>query len=342
MTGELLWAKTSPSSVALDNVRDLVALVAGELRLRWAGGSRRLDQVCDYALAPSGKLLRPVLLLESARAVGGQVHAVLPAAVGAESGHVASLVHDDIIDGDELRRGRPSVQHKYGTDEAIVVGDALLFDLFAGLGACRHTGVAAELVATALEVVAQAGIDLCRGQSLEAELSAERSFDTDAYLTMASLKTAAFFRGVCQVGGILGGGRPEWVAALGVYGDRLGLAFQIHDDLLPYTSGSSVTGKPDTSDLRNARVTLPVILAYNAGTGRHRRAIRLALGASDDLDGNLAGLAAVMAETDAIAQTRQMAHRCVSEALQALDRLPASASRDTLRQFAELTVQRDR
>lgn len=184
------------------------------LRARWSARSEALDRVCGYAVEPRGKMIRPLLLLESAMAAGATVEQVLPAAVGAESGHVASLIHDDIIDQDEVRRGRVSVQCAFGIDEAIVAGDALIFDLFASLAECQGRGVSESNIVRALRVVAHAGLDLCRGQSMESELSRTRSNDIDAYLNMITLKTGSFFKSACECGAVLAGADDEMVAAL--------------------------------------------------------------------------------------------------------------------------------
>src|SRR5260370_1174477 len=134
-------AASTEIRLALASVADRSDMVRHKLEEQWPQRSGRLYSICRYALLPNGKLFRPVLLLESTAAVGGELASSLPAAAGAEYGHVASLIHDDIIDGDNLRRGRPSVQHKYGIDDAIVAGDALIFHLFANLAECRSTGV---------------------------------------------------------------------------------------------------------------------------------------------------------------------------------------------------------
>lgn len=328
--------------ISREELRDLDELLKKELASRWSGGSSRMEMICDYALAPGGKLLRPMLLLETAGAVGGDPRQVLPAAVGAECGHVASLVHDDIIDGDNLRRGRPSVQAEFGVDDAIVVGDALLFDLFAGLADCRHTGVAPLAITQALAAVAGAGVDLCRGQSLEAELTEARSFDADAYVTMARLKTAAFFRAACESGALLGGGTPEQVRKLSRYGDRIGLAFQIKDDLLPFTSSTGVTGKPGGSDLRNARVTLPIIMAHRRSSPYDQQMIEKALFGDDHLGRRLADLGDLIRVTGALDEATEMADACLAEAQDALVRLPPNEHTARLSQIARLTVDRDR
>lgn len=318
----------------------LASLVGCELERRWAGQPGLLASICHYALVPAGKLFRPSLLLESALAVGGSAESVLPAAVGAECGHVASLIHDDIIDGDELRRGRPSVPYTYGVADAIIAGDALIFDLFAGLAECHRAGAPAGRVVSALEAVAQAGLELCRGQSMEAELHQSRRLDLDSYLVMIELKTAALFRGACRSGALLGGGSHELVQALSAFGESLGLAFQMHDDLLPYISDTQVMGKPQTSDIKNGRLTLPIILAHNAGQAADQQLILDALFGPGRAEHGLSVLRKVLRDTGAIATATEMARRYARLAREALDLLPPTPSRDRLSLIADLAVAR--
>lgn len=318
----------------------MASLVGCELERRWAGQPGLLASICHYALVPAGKLFRPSLLLESALAVGGDAESVLPAAVGAECGHVASLIHDDIIDGDELRRGRPSVPCAYGVAGAIIAGDALIFDLFAGLAECRQAGVSADRVVSALEAVAQAGLELCRGQSMEAELHQSRSLDLGSYLVMIELKTAALFRGACRSGSLLGGGAHEMVQTLSTFGESLGLAFQMYDDLLPYISDTQVMGKPQTSDVKNGRLTLPIILAHNAGQAADRQLIMDALFAPGPAEHGLTALQRVLRDTGAIAAAAEMARSYARLAREALDLLPPTPSRNRLSLIADLAVAR--
>jgi geranylgeranyl diphosphate synthase, type I len=327
-----LWNDAAPFSM----------LISNEIDRRWPDGPSLVDSMCHYALAPGGKLVRPMLVLDSALAVGGDLSCVIPAAVGAECGHVASLIHDDIIDGDDLRRGRPSVQHKYGVADAIVAGDALIFDLFAALAECHSAGAPGHRVVAALEAVARAGLDLCRGQSLESELTRNPRFDADAYLTVARLKTASFFRGACESGALLGGGSEAAVQALSTYGDLLGTAFQIHDDLLTYISDSQITGKPKTSDVENGRLTLPVILAYESALHWERELIERALCGQDEPVHALANLTEVIERTGALSAAKQRADDLAGQARQALAALPWTASRDRLDGFAALAIKRDR
>lgn len=330
-----------PSGPATNESEHLTVAVGTALRDRWSADTSLLGKMCQHALVPTGKLFRPLLLLEAALAVGGELGQVLPAAVGAECGHVASLIHDDIIDHDELRRGRPSVQHAFGVGDAIVAGDALIFDLFVGLADCRVTGVPADRVVAALDAVARAGLDLCRGQTLESELSRDLRFDATSYLEVARLKTAAYFRGACQSGALLGGGNRSMVDALGAYGNSLGLAFQIHDDLLGYVSHSANTGKSDTSDIENARMTLPVILAHDASGPGDRRRLREAMTGNVDPAQAHQVVLGLLDQTGAISAASTIARSYAHAANKALDPLPACPSRTRLRWIAELVIARD-
>lgn len=332
---------TLPGGVALAVARDLTTLLQSAMASRWDATRGPLDSICRYALVPHGKLLRPLLLLQSVVAVGGEIEPVLPAAVGAECGHVASLVHDDIIDGDEMRRGQRSVHSRFGIDDAIVAGDALIFDIFRGLAECADRGVPGDRVVRALDTVARGGIDLCRGQMLEAEITASRCFDIDRYLTMVDLKTGAFFGSACECGAILGMGTRAQATGLSRYGRRIGQAFQIMDDLLPYVSSSKVTGKPTTSDLRNCRITLPVLLAWRDGSRAARDAITDCFDAAQRGDGvESAVLGEVLHRSGAIDSSRRIAGRLVADAKSALAPLDSRASRVELEMVADTVTRR--
>lgn len=335
MSPDRLSQVSAPGRIA-----DYASLLEAEMSRSWPADGDSLGAMARYALSAPGKMFRPVLLLESAQAVGGQLREVLPAAMGTECGHVASLIHDDIIDGDERRRGQPAVYRKYGTENAIVTGDALIFQLFASLAECRYTGVPGDRIAVALAVVAASGIDLCRGQVLEAEITSQRILDIESYLIMISLKTAALFHGACKSGAILAGGPPEWIEALGEYGRTLGIAFQVRDDLLAYVGDPTAMGKPISSDIRNGRLTLPLIFAYERGTGPDGAVLTAALEGAMDIDDAVEAVGDVLRRTgaidDAIGFAREHAHR----AQQALATLPDTPSRDRLIAFTELTVSR--
>jgi geranylgeranyl diphosphate synthase type I len=296
--------------------------------------------MCGYALAMPGKLFRPVLLLESAKLVGGDISVVMPAAVGTECGHVASLIHDDIIDGDDVRRGQEAVHRRFGADAAIVVGDALVFDSFLGLAECLRTGAKEARIVAALEAAALGGIEMCRGQVLEAEICARRILDADTYIRMITMKTAAFFRYACKGGAILAGAPSAWVATLGDYGEHLGIAFQIQDDLLPYLGNDAGIGKPADSDIRNGRLTLPIIKAYRDGTADDGAVLDAAL--RGDLGNEaLPAVTSILHRTGAIQACSRLAREHSDAARDALAIFPHSPSRDLLTLFAARAVDRE-
>lgn len=308
------------------------------IRRWWADSDDPLAAMCRHALLPTGKLVRPILLIEAGLAVGGQVRQLLPAAIGTEFGHVASLIHDDIIDGDETRRGRPSVHARYGVGNAIVAGDALFFALFRCLSECHSEGTAAERVVRALRVVSTVGVDLCRGQILEAAVTADLECTPEQYYRVIRSKTAALFRGSCACGAILGGGCEQDVAALSRYGENLGVAFQITDDLLPYTSDSARTGKPATSDLRNKRVTLPVIRARQLGGHGVRAEIDRLFSQREPGADDLGRLRDLVVATGAAEEALGAAKSHVEQAQESLHGLPDTLGRRNLARISDLAV----
>jgi geranylgeranyl diphosphate synthase, type I len=309
---------------ALEAERELLNL---DLLTHWSDrDGDQISKIAEYALLPAGKLLRPLLLLESARCVGGRPAELTKLALAVEYLHTATLVHDDIIDADDMRRGRPSVQAAFGVPTAILVGDALIFETFAALTGPRPDRVSDAAVAAAVAILATAGLNLCRGQLLESELAGDLTCTVDQYLTMVRWKTGELFESPCRIGVLLGGGRPEWADSLGLFGRHLGTAFQIRDDLLAFDSTSAQTGKPTGSDLQNRRPTLPLLMAYRlAGPGDRReleRAFR-APSIGDEAEATVRGIVETTGARDA---TARYAADYVDQAKQCLASLPSGES----------------
>lgn len=341
----------TPPDIAVTDVADPLAeaaptmeLLLRELDRRWPPEAERLHQISRYALLPAGKLLRPLLLMESAEAVGGGGPAVVPAALSVEYLHVGSLVHDDVIDGDSMRRGRPSVVARYGTADAIVTGDALMLGMFGVLtdGAEEVGGLPPGRVLGAVRVFARAGVDLCRGQAMEGELRGDLGCGLDRYLTMSSLKTGALFRAACRGGAILGGGTPAQQHALTAYAEHLGLAFQMHDDLLPYTSDPRTTGKSALSDIAAARPTFPVLLCHAMAGAPGRARLEAALGGALPAADALRTVHELLETTGALDAARDQATAQADRAKSCLAELPRSRATAVLAAVADLSVSRDR
>ncbi|MGV9937800.1 polyprenyl synthetase family protein [Streptomyces olivaceoviridis] len=295
-----------------------VPLLEAEL-LRWVGtGDSMLELACLDALFPPGKLLRPVLCVESAKAVGGTADQVLAFAAGLECLHVASLVHDDIVDQDPVRRGRASTVEQYGLAEALVAGDGLSM---AGIAALLSAGPA-ERVVRAARVTVEALHHMCQGLMRETEIRGDLTCGVPTALSIMRAKTAALTGAACQAGAILAGAAPRQHQALRRYGEQLGMAFQIRDDLLPYTAEDQVTGKTATSDVANLQPTLPVLLAYEAADEADRNRLTTVFRGGTDPVTAHRDILAVLRRTGALAKAARMASSRAEQARAELAGLP--------------------
>jgi geranylgeranyl pyrophosphate synthase len=342
MSHSLLPLDVSPAFTerdVLERVGRLSGYVRHRLTANWTGLGA-LETVCNYAVSAPGKFFRPILLMESAGAVGCDVEPVLPAAAGIEGAHVACLMHDDIIDGDTMRRGLPAVHVRFGRDDAIVGGDALIFYLFGGLAACGPLGVPDHRIVAAMAEAAQAGIDLCRGQFREEEIRRTYDCRISSNHTMIQGKTGALFRASCKIGAILGGGTEAEATALGNYGRLLGFAFQICDDLLPFLSSAEETGKLRSSDVANGRLTLPFLLCRERADAARAVELDELMTGSEEVEARFERLRHLLEERGSLAAAASTACRYADDAVAALAALPPSASRESLAYFAQSAARR--
>jgi geranylgeranyl pyrophosphate synthase len=297
-----------------------------------------LDALMRYALLPPGKLLRPWLVLECVAALGGDSHAAVPGAVAVEMLHAATLVHDDILDGDLVRRGRPAVARRYGAADALVGGDAMICSALGQLASLQNRGVPADRVVTALRVLSEAGVEVCRGQLLEAAMTGRLDCGLGEYVRMVRLKTGALLAAATRIAAAVAGAGDAATRALTDFGENLGVAYQMQDDLLPLLSRAGATGKPAASDLRNRRPTLPVLLAYRDGGP----AARVALRELWDLPPELAldAMTELVTACGALESARVLTADYAARARRALDELPPGKHRDRLAMLAEHVVAR--
>lgn len=308
-----------------------------ELLRRWPESAEELSAISRYALLPAGKLVRPLMALQAAEAVGGNPADVLTAVLGLEYLHAATLVHDDIIDGDMTRRGRPSVPAAYGVPNAIVAGDHLIFSAFESI-VDEPWAASPARVAAAVGELAEAGRDLCRGQMLESQLVADLDAGAQCYPEMIRLKTGALFRAACYVGATLGGAGAAAGAGLAAYGENVGIAFQIRDDLLCYEATPEQTGKPGTSDLLNGRPTLPLILAYERSGKADREELRAVLARRAGHDGDVDWVRGLVASCGAVAAVHEVMESHVERAVAELAVLAPSSSVTVLTDIARWTT----
>ncbi|MUN36176.1 polyprenyl synthetase family protein [Actinomadura litoris] len=336
--GAHLRAADRPNPVGFLDGRDL--LERDLLRLWQGRDGNLLDRISHYALVPAGKMLRPLLVLESARCVGGRPEGLARPALALEYLHVSTLVHDDIIDEDDMRRGRPSVQAAFGLASAIVAGDGLLLETFAALTDAPPEDVPAEAVVALVNTTAEAGLSVCRGQLMETELVGDLDCGVERYLAMAGLKTGALFEASCRAGAILGGAPREWIDALGGFGSRLGVAFQIRDDLLAFDGPLALIGKPQESDLHNHRPTLPILLAYQRASAADRERLERAFHEDQPVEKSYAVVSEVLEATGARAAAGEVAAGLIRQAKDRLAALPAGESVLALAEIADYAARR--
>lgn len=281
-----------------------------------------LSSVLKYALDKRGKLVRPLMLLAAHDVVGGDPKQVFYAALACEYGHIGSLLHDDVIDNDLIRRGRPSVLAKYGAPGAIVGGDALIFLLFQAMTRCADAGIPAGRVAYAVRLIASAGVEMCRGQALEAAATVKSDLSIDSYLAVIYGKTAAYFEAVCAVGAALAGASPEDTTEMSNFGKHFGMAFQIQDDLLPYRSSGETAGKSPFSDLENGRVTLPFLAAVQSASPEDRELLikTQTLAAAGKQVADINEIVAVIGREEVLSRCAEYERREIDKAAGSLDR----------------------
>lgn len=220
--------------------------------------------------AASGKRIRPMLVLLASEAAGGEPDRALPVAAAVELLHNFSLIHDDIEDRDELRRGRPTLWTMWGQAQAINTGDAMFAMAHLALESSAERGLPTDRVLRALRAFDQMCVHLTVGQHLDLGFESRGDVTADEYMRMIEGKTAALTLACCELGAIIAGA-PEWrIAAMAEFGRQLGLAFQLQDDVLGIWGDPAVTGKAG-SDLKHRKKTLPVI--YAAGCNPVVRAL---------------------------------------------------------------------
>ncbi len=304
-------------------------LEAVEERLHALAGSRNptLQQWVREPVASGGKRVRPLLLLTAFHACGGDKldaarhDAAVDAAAAVELVHTASLVHDDIMDEADSRRGRPSTYAAHGRDAALLAGDYLFTQAFS---------VASKMPPKALELTSDACRRLCEGQVAEQELLDRAEPDRDAYIAVIRDKTACLLSAGCAIGAVMAGADDERVEALYRYGDAIGHAFQILDDVLDVAGDPAWTGKPAGTDYVAGTMSSPYLNFLDRGGDLKR-------------ERNAEDFPAVrqeLFETGAVAASQLEASGYTQAALLALERLPASPARDALAGLAELLMER--
>jgi geranylgeranyl diphosphate synthase, type I len=275
------------------------------------------DEQLATANAAAGKLLRPHLALLACRVAGGDIRHALPLAAGVQLVHDFSLIHDDIEDQSETRRGRPTVWKLWGLAQGVNAGDGLLIVAHLVLHRMAEAGVPAEVALEVIRRFDQTILAVCEGQFLDLSYEGDLSIGEADYLAMISRKTAALVAAACGLGAIIGGADAAMAEALFDFGQNLGLAFQIQDDVLGIWGDPQVTGKPAAADLYRHKVSLPVIHALRGAEERKRLAQLYRKATASDED--VAQMLGILEQSSARGYTEGVAAFYHHQALAALD-----------------------
>ena len=289
-----------------------------------------VNQVARYIVAGGGKRIRPLLVVLAARACGYDSGKHVEAAAIVEFIHTATLLHDDVVDGSDLRRGRDTANAVFGNEASVLVGDFLYsraFQMMVRVGEMRIM----EVLADATNVIAE-------GEVMQLMNCNDPDTNEIRYFDVIRSKTAKLFEAGTRVAAILAGADEATEAALADYGMRLGIAFQLIDDALDYTGAAEEMGKNMGDDLAEGKPTLPLIHAMREGSADQRETIRRAIeqGGLDELE----AIRRAIESTGALHYTARLAREQADAAVDSLAALPESAFRDALASLARIAVDR--
>jgi octaprenyl-diphosphate synthase len=325
-----LTHSSARTASVLSLIADDMAQVDVVIARRLESGVPLVGQVSRYIISAGGKRLRPALLLLVCGALGyrGEHRHTLAAVV--EFIHTATLLHDDVVDESTLRRGRPTANENFGNPASVLVGDFLYSRAFQMM-LDTHSMRVMEILADATNVIAE-------GEVMQLMNMHDPTLDETGYLQVIRSKTAKLFEGSARLGAVLAGAPAAVEQACADYGQALGTAFQVIDDVLDYDGDVAQMGKNLGDDLREGKVTLPLIVAMRRGEAAQRDLIRRAVetGALEELD----QVVAIVRETGALDAAREAAAGEAQRAIDAAQVLPANAYTQGLLQLAAQLLQR--
>jgi octaprenyl-diphosphate synthase len=291
-----------------------------------------IPELAGHLIAGGGKRMRPMLTLACANLLGypGTRHHRLAAAV--EFIHTATLLHDDVVDGSGMRRGKRTANLIWGNPASVLVGDFLFaraFELMVEDGSLKVL----RILSHASAVIAEGEVE---------QLTAQRRIETgeEQYLDIIGAKTAALFAAACRVAPVVAEASEDSELALESYGKNLGIAFQLTDDVIDYASDAATMGKDFGDDFRDGKMTLPVILAYARGGDSDRKFWRKAIGGERASDADLAHAIQLMRSSDALSDTVEHARQYGRRAMDALAMFPASKAKSALVEAVEFAIAR--
>lgn len=297
-----------------------------------------LREASQHLIMAGGKKLRPTLVILSCEAVGGDPNFALKTAAAMELIHTFSLIHDDIMDQDEKRRGKPAVHVLWGDPMAILAGDTLFSKAFETVLRSEENMVSSTRILPTLSIVVDSCIKICEGQALDMGFAQRLDVQESEYMLMIYKKTAALIGAATKAGAILGGGTPEQINALAEFGRLIGMAFQIQDDYLDVASQEEDLGKPVGSDIVEGKMTLLVVHALSKASIDDKNLLLTILQAGEEE--NVPRALEILEKYGSIHYAWEVAQKDVNQAKKLLNVLEDSPAKNALLKIADFVVER--
>ncbi len=302
----------------------------------------KLYEAATHLIKAGGKMIRPALVVLACKAVGGNEDLALFACVGAETGHVASLIHDDIIDEDIIRRNVLTTHVKYGIPIAILAGDLLIIKSFQMIERLvNEKNFPPELAIKLLKITCEGTLDITEGEYLDIEFLNKDDVKLDEYLRMIELKTARAFEIAMKGGAILGFAKDEEIEMLGNYGKYLGIAFQIEDDLISSLGEEKVTGK-SVSDILKKRKTFMVCYVNTFGKPEYKERLKEILNKKEIDEKDILEIKKIFKETGAIEASKKFINYYTNKAVESIKNLKDSNAKTFLIELAYYLANRNK
>jgi len=315
-----------------NNIKKELDEVEKELKIFSSSPNKLISEVSTYLFQKSGKRIRPALLLLCSKLFGykGKEDILMSALI--ETIHTASLIHDDLIDNSEIRRGRESIHARWGPNITVLLGDFLYIKALGLSLQSKHRRI--------IQILTSISARMIEGELTEYYLSGNLDVAENDYLEIINKKTASLFSASCQIGGILGKASKREENFLIEYGTNLGISFQIIDDLLDFTGDEKILGKPILSDLSEGRITLPLIYTLNNDGKENRKRIAELQGQKNLGKNSINEILEVVRSNGALDYTHKKAAEFSLKSIEIISQFPKSIYRDALTLLPEFILHR--
>lgn len=311
------------------NNEDLVKKINWQILLTIKGEPERLYEASQYLIKQGGKRIRPLLCLLSCKSAGGEIDKALNTAVAIELIHTFTLIHDDIMDKDDLRRGVPSVHKVYGDATAILAGDLLFSKAF-------------EICDPRVkEILSKASVEVCEGQEMDISFELRDDVSVNEYLEMIKKKTAALFEASTMSGAVIANADRKTVEDFGNYGRNLGMAFQIYDDILGVIGEEEKFGKPIGSDIKRGKKSIVILKALEKLSEKERKNLKILL-RKENSNREIHEAIAIIKNSNAIEDCKAKAKFYIEKAKKSLINIPGSDEKKALIEIADFVIKREK